>query len=333
MAGIHRQLMLFGTDGLRRVAAALQDPKERRRELDRIAAASVALGEPAEDDLAFSHSGLCQTCLPHARPASNDLIWERNSGRFHLMVSPGVVRGADGRATRVGVPYGTRARLIMIFLQTEGVRSRTDSLGPSMSAWIRSLGLPVTGGPRGTIQAIREQSLRIARCEFTLQWSAPASSPGSGEQMIIRDQRLVSGLSLWQGQEDGDGPGWSATVELTSEFHEHLRQHAVPLARDAIAHLKDNSLGLDLYTLLAYRLQRLERPLLLRWQALAAQVGSDTTRVSHLAQRVKAVLPDVLAVYPDAEVEVVHHGLKLMPSRPPVPKTLVRGLRLVAPAG
>ena len=76
--------------------------------------------------------------------------------------------------------------------------------------------------------------------------------------MIIRDQRLVSGLSLWQGQEDGDGPGWSATVELTSEFHEHLRQHAVPLARDAIAHLKDNSLGLDLYTLLAYRLQRLE---------------------------------------------------------------------------
>lgn len=236
-------------------------------------------------------------------------------------------------AARVGVPYGTRARLIMIFLQTEGVRGRTVNLGPSMSAWIRSLGLPVTGGPRGTIQAIREQSLRIARCEFTLQWSAPASSPGGGEQMIIRDQRLVSGLSLWQGQEDGEGPGWSATVELTSEFHEHLRQHAVPLARDAIAHLKDNSLGLDLYTLLAYRLQRLERPLLLRWQALAAQVGSDTTRVSHLAQRVKAVLPDVLAVYPDAEVEVVHHGLKLMPSRPPVPKTLVRGLRLIPSAG
>jgi len=333
MAEIHRQLMLFGAEALRRTASAIDDPGLRRRELGRIEAASNAMGELADDELAFTHSGLCQTCLPHARPDSNDAIWERSSGRFHLMVSPGVVRGADGRAARVGVPYGTRARLIMIFLQTEGVRGRTVNLGPSMSAWIRSLGLPVTGGPRGTIQAIREQSLRIARCEFTLQWNAPASSPGGGEQMIIRDQRLVSGLSLWQGQEDGEGPGWSATVELTSEFHEHLRQHAVPLARDAIAHLKDNSLGLDLYTLLAYRLQRLERPLLLRWQALAAQVGSDTTRVSHLAQRVKAVLPDVLAVYPDAEVEVVHHGLKLMPSRPPVPKTLVRGLRLIPSAG
>jgi hypothetical protein len=327
MADIHRQLMLFGADELRRAAAAIEDVRERRRELDLIAAASAAMSEPAEDDLAFSHSGLCQTCLPHARPATNDLIWQRNSGRFHLMVSPGVVRGPDGKATRVGVPYGTRARLIMIFLQTEGVRGRTVSLGPSMSAWIRSLGLPVTGGPRGTIQAIREQSLRIARCEFTLQWTA--RSAAGVDETIIRDQRLVSGLSLWHGQEEGDGARWQATVELTREFHDHLREHAVPLVRDAIAHLKDNSLGLDLYTLLAYRLQRLEQPLLLRWQALAAQVGSDTGRTSHLAQRVKAVLPDVLAVYPDAHVEVVRHGLRLLPSKPPVPRTLIGGFRVV----
>ncbi len=327
MAEIHRQLMLFGVEELRRSAASITDPNERRRELDRIRVASAALGEPAEDDLAFSHSGLCQTCLPHARPASNDLIWQRSSGRFHLMVSPGVVRGRDGRATRVGVPYGTRARLIMIFLQTEGVRSRIVSLGPSMSAWIRSLGLPVTGGPRGTIQAIREQSLRIARCEFTLQWTA--RSENGSDETIIRDQRLVSGLSLWHAQEEGRGARWQATVELTREFHEHLREHAVPLVRDAIAHLKDNSLGLDLYTLFAYRLQRLEQPLLLRWQALAAQVGSETSRTSHLAQRVKAVLPDVLTVYPDAKVEVMRHGLRLLPSKSPVPRTVVQGLRVV----
>ncbi len=76
----------------------------------------------------------------------------------------------------------------------------------------------------------------------------------------------------------------------------------------------------------AYRLQR---PLLLRWQALAGQVGSDVTRTSHLAQRVRAVLPDVLAVYPDADVEPVHQGLRLLPSKPPVPKSAVNGLRLV----
>src|SRR3712207_7587267 len=60
------------------------------------------------------------------------------------------------------------------------------SLGPSMSAWIRSLGLPVTGGPRGTIQAIREQSLRIARCEFTLQWTARSENGGDEDRKSTR---------------------------------------------------------------------------------------------------------------------------------------------------
>jgi Plasmid encoded RepA protein len=162
-----------------------------------------------------------------------------------------------------------------------------------------------------------------------LQWTAPATD-GRGEETIIRDQRLVSGLSLWQsGQDEGEGARWSAIVELTQEFHEHLRDHAVPLVRDAIAHLKDNSLGLDLYTLFAYRLQRLDRPLLLRWQALASQVGSEVGRTSHLVQRVKAILPDVLAVDPDAKVEIARHGLRLCPSRPPVPKTLTRGFRVI----
>ncbi len=114
--------------------------------------ASAVMGELSEDDLSFVHSGLCQTALPHQRLVSNDAIWQRSSGRFHLMISPGVIRNKEGQAVRVGVPYGTRARLIMIFLQSEGVRSRTVHLGSSMAAWVRSLGLAVSGGPRGTIQ-------------------------------------------------------------------------------------------------------------------------------------------------------------------------------------
>ncbi len=288
--------------------------------------ASLAMGEISDDDLSFCHSGLCQTALPHKQLDSNDAIWQRQSGRFHLLISPGVIRSADGKAVCVGVPYGTRARLIMIFLQSEGVKSRIVHLGSSMAAWIRSLGLPVSGGPRGTIQSIRQQALRIARCEFTMQWTA-ASSEGEN-QTIIKDQRLVSGMSLWASPDGGSDEKWSATIELAPDFHQHLREHAVPLAKDAIAYLKDNSLGLDLYILFAYRLQRLQRPMLMRWTMLRQQTGSDVTRISHLAQRVKAVLPDVLNVYPDAAVEITRYGLKLFPSKPPVVKTMVRGVRL-----
>lgn len=326
------QLTLFGAEQLRRAALANPDNAGRRRELARIDAAQAVMGEMSEEDLAFSHSGLCQTCLPHARPSSDDLVWQRRSGRFHLVISPGVVINQDSRAVRVGVPYGTRARLIMIFLQTEGVRSRVVHLGRSMSAWIRSLGLPVTGGPRGTIGAIREQSLRIARCEFTLQWSGPVTrlDDGSkGTETIIKDQRLVSGLSLWQAADERGEGGWSATVELTPEFHEHLKEHAVPLHREAIAYLKQNALGLDLYTLFAYRLQRLREPVLLRWHVLHGQLGSETTP-HKLAYKLRQVLPDVLSVYPDARVEVHRSGLRLLPSRPPIPKSSIGGFRLIS---
>jgi hypothetical protein len=61
------------------------------------------MGELTEDDLSFVHSGLCQTALPHQRLASNDEIWQRSSGRFHLMISPGVIRNKEGKAVRVGV--------------------------------------------------------------------------------------------------------------------------------------------------------------------------------------------------------------------------------------
>jgi hypothetical protein len=159
-----------------------------------------------------------------------------------------------------------------------------------------------------------------------MQWTAVTQDAGS--QTIIKDQRLVSGMSLWASPEEGDDEKWSATVELAPDFHAHLREHAVPLAKDAIAFLKDNSLALDLYTLLAYRLQRLDRPMLMRWSMLAQQTGSDVIRTSHLAQRVKSVLPDVLAVYPDAHVELTRYGLKLHPSKPPIPKTMVKGMRL-----
>ena len=326
MEEIHRQLALWGSETLIRNAHAIPSLSERRREIRLIEHASAVMGELSEDDLSFVHSGLCQTALPHQRLVSNDAIWQRSSGRFHLMISPGVIRNKDGQAVRVGVPYGTRARLIMIFLQSEGVKSRTVHLGSSMAAWVRSLGLAVSGGPRGTIQSIREQALRIARCEFTMQWEA--ANPQNGSQTIIKDQRLVSGMSLWAAPEDGHDEKWSATVELAPDFHSHLREHAVPLAKDAIAFLKDNSLALDLYTLLAYRLQRLDRPILMRWSMLAQQTGSDVVRSSHLAQRVKSVLPDVLGVYPDAHVELTRYGLKLHPSRPPIPKTMVKGMRL-----
>ena len=171
------QLELLGLEEMRRRAEFAPTKSVRSRLLRRVETAHDLLTAlPTSEDLSFLHSGLCQTCLPHSRPAKNHTPWRRESGRFTLLVTPGVVDGAKANSQPsnknrrrqptteeveadyyVGVPYGTKARLIIIHLQTEGLKSRVVSLGPSLSSFLRSLGLTVNGGPRGTIASVREQ--------------------------------------------------------------------------------------------------------------------------------------------------------------------------------
>lgn len=333
-----QQLELTGLEeSLRLADAEGATPAERKRLRERLEVAHQLIGDlPALEDVAFLHSGLCQTYLPHTRPKENHAVWRREAGRFTLIVAPGVLderprdpnrRSGPREASDLylGVPFGPKARLILIYLQTEGRKSRVVNMGPSMSAWIRSLGLAVTGGQKGTINAVREQVTRIARCSFTLQWEERDAAGNT--TMSVRDQRIVDGLSLWNAASDASK--WSATVELGQQFYEHLKEHSVPLDKRAIAHLSNNSLGLDLYTLFAYRLPRLSRDLHLSWSQLLDQLGTSEKQTKTVAYRIREVLPDVIAGYPDAKVEVTRHGLLLKPSLPAVPRTMVRGVALL----
>ena len=339
MTSVREQLELLGLDEcLRRADAEAATSAERQRLRQRIETAhSVMADLPSSEDLAFLHSGLCQTYLPHSRLKENRSIWRRSSGRFTLIVQPGVMddtplhlRGRqlafeEQEQLFVGVPFGAKARLILIYLQGEGVKGRMVSMGPTMSAWIRSLGLPVSGGPRGSIYLIREQAVRIARCTFTMQWDGQDAAGNS--LRTLRDVKIVEGLDLWVGAKDSSR--WDGAVELSAAFYEHLRQHAVPLDKRAISHLSNNSLGLDLYALFAYRLPRLRADLHLSWRQLQGQLGTTDRSTNGLGRRIREVLPDILAVYPDAKVEQTRHGLLLKPSKPSVPTTMVNGYRLV----
>jgi hypothetical protein len=105
MESPREQLELLGLDeALRRANAAGATPGERRRLRGRLEAAhEMLVATPTADELAFLHSGLCQTFLPHARPASDDAIWRRRAGLFTLLVSPGALDDGQ-RVARVGVP-------------------------------------------------------------------------------------------------------------------------------------------------------------------------------------------------------------------------------------
>jgi hypothetical protein len=152
----------------------------------------------------------------------------------------------------------------------------------------------------------------------------------SATEARLTDQRIVDGMNLWRDNSDETelfcgGGEWARHVKLSDAFFEHLMDHSVPLSEDAISRLKHSSLALDLYVWLTYRLHALRKEILVPWHALGEHFGSESGH-RQLAFRLREVLKDVVAVYPEADIEAAQRGLILKPSKPSVPlsSTVVR---------
>ena len=115
------------------------------------------------------------------------------------------------------------------------------------------------------------------------------------------------------------------TARLSEGFYEQLQRHPVPLQDAAIRAIANNSMALDVYAWLAYRLHSLDKPRPISWKAIKAQFGAGYARMDHFKNNFRPTLTLALAVYPDARVDEDENGagLILHPSRPPVPSRLV----------
>lgn len=273
-----------------------------------------------DSGLGFAYSGWAQCALPHKRLA-NDAPWGIVSEKVRLMVEPGrrQIIASDGSQSFefVGVPFGSHARLILLYLQTEALRtgSRDVELGGSMRAWLARVGLPA-GGMTG--KSVRDQAERISRCKLTFDINTGTRASGLVQQTIVdralfieADERARQGrLSL-------------ETAKLSEAFFEQLQKHPVPLEEAAIKALSNNAPALDVYLWLAYRLHVLRADRLVTWPALKSQFGTGFSKLYHFKNKFPGTLALATAVYPGAKVEITEDGVVLKPSRPPVAPKLI----------
>ena len=264
-----------------------------------------------EGGVGYIYSGFAQAALPHKR-LKDDAMWQVRTEHVLLLVQPGARPTREGNPIPIGVPYGSRARLIMLYLMTQALRtnSREVELGGSMRDWLGRMGIP-HGGP--TAKVVRDQAERLSRCRLSFQVS-------SGGKTGLVNQNLVDG-ALFLDEEDAPGKGLAFNldrVRLSESFWEQIRRHPVPLDEAAIRALQGHSLALDIYCWLAYRLHVLQGPRAVSWAALKAQFGTGFSRIDHFKPTFLENLGLAMAVYPAAEVEVADRGVSLMPSRPPI---------------
>jgi len=269
----------------------------------------IAAEPPSRPD--FLHSVLCQVGLPRRRVVGN--TFERLNGNVSLLVEAGKLwNGKEWQPQPL--PYGTRPRLALVHVSSEAVRTRspTVEVGHSAREFLLRLGI----GTGGEEYANFNRQLRaLAACRMSL---------GVGLETL--DTKPIKRFAAWASQNEKQRALWPGVIELTGEFYESLAEYAVPLDPRALAALKHSALALDVYSWLSHRLHRVRGPsgAKLSWANLREQFGQEYREPKDFKREMTKALGAVMAVYPDARIERVPGGLTLLPSKPPVPKTMIQ---------
>ena len=282
-----------------------------KTDMDRAVVEAAAGYLSSEDtDIGYLFSGWAQAALPHRR-LPDDMAWQVTTDRVTLIVQPGLRPAANGTPVSVGVPYGSRARLILLYLQTEAVRTNTREveLGRSLHAWLRRLEIPI-GGKQ--MASVRDQAERISRCRLSFQIK-------QGTRTGLVNQHILD-TSMFIEDDSVQGGLFVEKASLSQSFFDELKKHPVPVEEAAVRQIANNSLALDVYCWLAYRLHSLNAPITVSWKALHGQFGRSVARLDHFKDHFRTVLALATSVYPDARVEEADSGVGLVlnPSRPPV---------------
>lgn len=261
--------------------------------------------------------------MPHRKPTQ--CVFVRRNGHFSLsMLSP----------PHVGLPYGTKPRLLMAWLAREvaATEKRELVLGESLAEFMRQLGLSSRGGKRGDIAMLKEQMRRLFACSITFVDERPErfhAEPG---------RAIVDATNLWWKPAQPDQCAlWASTVTLSEWFFGELMAHPVPVDLRLLRTFQHSAMELDIYGWLTHKASytmRATRPI--PWDLLRLQFGADyaDTKAGLRAFRFNFLkhLKVVLSAYRGAKVELSEKGLIFKPSLTSVPRVAASDGRAVGKA-
>lgn len=276
---------------------------------------------PGDENPAFLHAVLCQLGLP--RKPTDQRVFTRTSGSASLRLEAGT--WFNGRAwDEQPLPSGTRPRLVLFHVCSEAVRTRSPvvEVEDSVRAFLRRLKIDTAGD---SMRRFRKQILSLAVCRMQLGYR-------TADRVVNLKCDPIEEFEAWlQNDDNGQRSIWPGVMTLSPKFFETLAEHAVPLDQSAIGSLQHSALALDLYTWLAHRLCRIRQSqgVAVPWAALKDQFGQEYACQKAFKREVLAMLRQVRPVYPDARIEQITGGLRLMPSPPPIKR---KGVVVALPA-
>jgi Plasmid encoded RepA protein len=237
----------------------------------------MAIDKSTIEDAVFQHSIFCHTFFPY-RNLGDVREWRQEQGNIKLIVSGGNFLNAEDTFEYAGIPYGTKSRLIMMYLNTNAVQNQSHiiDIGKTMSGFIKDLGLTVQGN---TIREVKEQLIRVASAKIDL---AGVETISDITHRVHVKLEIIRRVDDWFSKDDKQAFVWDTSVELSKDYFESLMKHAIPLDKRAIGALSHNAMALDIYAWLAQRLHRVDptKSQFISWQSLKDQFGQGYTKMN-----------------------------------------------------
>ncbi|MCB5364991.1 pirin [Pusillimonas sp. CC-YST705] len=258
-----------------------KDTKSYKRIMQLVENSMAIEAEAAKEAGAVGYMAraLVQATMPHSKPTETSFVRENGAFSMAIMAHP-----------KVGLPYGSVPRLLVAYLTTEAVRtkSREIELGDSLSAFMAELGEVPTGGRRGSITRVKEQTRRLFASNIACTYTA--DDMDAGVNLAVADSYEL----WWNPKNPEQGTVFSSFVKLGERFFEEVTQNPVPVDLRALQALKKSPMALDTYCWLTYRMSYLSKPTVIPWAALQMQFGAEFGRIQDFKKgflkHLKAVL-------------------------------------------
>lgn len=272
---------------------------------------------PDAAEIAYLARHLVLATLPHSDPGDVS-AWRRVSGGRAFVLQPGI-DGFTGES--IGIPYGVIPRLLLFWLVTEAVRTKSPvlHLGDRLADFMRELGLdPSRGGKRSDAYRLREQANRLFSSSVFFHERV---SQGNGIVETKGSMPITRQTKLWWSPRDPHAPTlWGSWVELGADFYQAIIAAPVPLDVRALRALRRSPLALDLYALVSYRAfvaSRRREEQVCTWSDLHQQFGSDYADLKDFRRKCVAALRKIGVVMPGLKLKRESGGFTVLPSSRP----------------
>ena len=268
--------------------------------------------------LGFMTRALVSATMPYKDPKAK--VFERRNGDLTLTIlAPN------------GVPFGKYPRLLLSYLVTEAVATRSNviELGPNLGAFLMTaIGVRATGGKEGSHTRLSDQMQRLFTSVISVGQRVTTETGRTfqfenitlvergrfDDRDMVRLDKAGTGLvgsaaesELWREVKKSDDGGWNSVVELTPRFFQECVETPVPIDLRAYKVLGEAPMAMDIYAWTTYRASYIKRPTRpIPWQVLQAQFGSGLPFTEQGTRDFKKAFKRNLDL-----VRLVHPGLKV----------------------